>query len=309
MTWVAAATIGSAVVGAGASIYGSNQAAGAMASSARDAARVNQQIYNQNRSDLAPYRDAGTASLDAVNRLNGIPMDTSYRPSRTYSEIGKATEYDIVSAFQEFLGRAPTKVERKYYSKRQRADQLYNDVVRPGIERLTQEQAAAAPQTASPEGPANPNDPENRYGGFYASPSYNFVLDEGLRGQDRNYAARGLMNSGARARAGTRYAADVASGEFGNYYNRLAGVATQGQNAATNTMNANNAYNNNASNNINNQGMARASGYLGTTGAISSGINNVLAAMPYWAGTRRASVAPPTDAAGYTNLIWPNGRP
>ena len=294
--------IGAAVIGGAASIFGANQASNAMQRSAREANQLNQQVYNQNRADLAPYRNAGEASLNAVNRLNGIPMDTSYQPSRTYSEIGKATEYDVVSAFQEFLGRAPTKKERKYYSKRQRADQLYNDVVRPGIERLTQEQAAA-PQTTSPEGPVNPNDPENRYGGFYASPSYNFVMDEGLRGQDRNYAARGLMNSGARARAGTRYAADVASGEFGNYYNRLAGVATQGQNAATNTVNANNAYNNNAANNINNQGMARASGYLGTTGAISSGINNVLGSMPYWATTRRGT----QDAAGYGDMIWRNG--
>jgi hypothetical protein len=62
MAWVATAIVGSAVVGAGASIYGANKAADAQTNAANQAAQIQKDQYAQTRGDLAPYRDLGNQS-------------------------------------------------------------------------------------------------------------------------------------------------------------------------------------------------------------------------------------------------------
>ncbi len=54
-----AAILGSAVIGAGASLYGSSQASGA----AKDASGLQLQMYNRTRGDLAPYNATGQNAL------------------------------------------------------------------------------------------------------------------------------------------------------------------------------------------------------------------------------------------------------
>lgn len=75
----AAALIGSAVIGAGASAYASSKAAKSAKSAATQAAdanaAVNREIYQQTRQDLSPYNQAGQASLGALmQRLGLAPM-------------------------------------------------------------------------------------------------------------------------------------------------------------------------------------------------------------------------------------------
>jgi hypothetical protein len=68
--WVATAIIGSAVIGAGASIYGSSKAADAQTNAANASIANQQGMYNKTRADLAPYRDiGGVAATDLTNRL------------------------------------------------------------------------------------------------------------------------------------------------------------------------------------------------------------------------------------------------
>ena len=67
---VAGAIAASAVVGAGASLYGSSQAAG----SAKDAANVSKQQYYQTRGDLVPYIDTGNITeRNALSLAQGSP--------------------------------------------------------------------------------------------------------------------------------------------------------------------------------------------------------------------------------------------
>lgn len=63
-------------------------------------------------------------------------------------------------------------------------------------------------------------------------PGYGFRLGEGLKALERSAAARGGLMSGATGKALQRYGQDVASQEFGNAYNRLAGLASLGPSAA-----------------------------------------------------------------------------
>jgi len=122
---------------------------------------------------------------------------------------------------------------------------------------------------------------EDRYGGFVESPGYKFRLDEGQKGLDRNMAARGLLNSGARGKALTRYNQGVASDEFGSYMNRLAGGADMGMGAVNSTNNAAQSYGQNYGNAMNSAATARASGYLARGNAVQSMVNNITGSMPY----------------------------
>jgi hypothetical protein len=73
--WVATAIVGSAVVGAGASIFGANKAADAQTAAADKASQIAQQQYQQTRTDLSPYRDLGNQA--ATNLSSNIDRYTA----------------------------------------------------------------------------------------------------------------------------------------------------------------------------------------------------------------------------------------
>jgi len=68
MAWIAAAVIGSSVIGAGAQIFGANKAADTQSKNAERVAAMQQEQYQQTRQDLSPYRGIGE---DAGKRLTG----------------------------------------------------------------------------------------------------------------------------------------------------------------------------------------------------------------------------------------------
>lgn len=81
---VAAAVIGGAVIGAGASMYASNKAASTEANAANNAANLNQQQYQQTRSDLQPYVQGGYGAQKALNNYLGIGVPTN---GSTYGQL------------------------------------------------------------------------------------------------------------------------------------------------------------------------------------------------------------------------------
>ena len=115
--------------------------------------------------------------------------------------------------------------------------------------------------TGTPTGTGTGTDPQNRYGGFYESPGYQFRMDEGERALRANAAARGMLQSGDFAQALTRYGQDYASGEFNNQLNQLFSVAGLGQSAAGSTGQQGMQYAQIAGNNLMNAGQARGSSY------------------------------------------------
>ncbi len=123
------------------------------------------------------------------------------------------------------------------------------------------------------------------YSGFYKSPGYEFVRDEGLRAMDRGAAARGKLRGGGYGREVGRYAAGLASGEFNNYANRLAALAAPQATGAsaniwTGTAAANTAALANSGAQIagaqNLRGEARASQYAGMGNAATGALNNAM---------------------------------
>ena len=98
---------------------------------------------------------------------------------------------------------------------------------------------------------------------FTTSPSYNFVRSEGQRDIGNNFSARGSQLSGNALRALTQYNQNLASTEYGNWWNRQAGLAGVGQTATQATGQAGSYAAANASNSMLAAGQARASGVQG----------------------------------------------
>jgi hypothetical protein len=67
---------------------------------------------------------------------------------------------------------------------------------------------------------------------FQQSPGYQWQLGQGLRAVDAGAAASGMLRSGATLKAEETYGQGLANQDFGNYYNRLMGISTLGENAA-----------------------------------------------------------------------------
>lgn len=71
--WVATAIVGSAVVGAGATIYGANKAAEAQTDAANAGINAQMEQYYRTRKDLAPYRAIGSlAAGDLTSKLDDL---------------------------------------------------------------------------------------------------------------------------------------------------------------------------------------------------------------------------------------------
>ena len=103
-----------------------------------------------------------------------------------------------------------------------------------------------------------------------ADPGYNFRLSEGLKSLDRTAAARGGMLSGGALKAAQRYGQDYASNEFGNAYNRMAGLASLGPSSAGVMNNLGSNYSTNAGNTMSNMGVNTGNALLAATNARTS---------------------------------------
>jgi hypothetical protein len=136
---------------------------------------------------------------------------------------------------------------------------------------------------------------KNALDAFRLSPDYQFALKGGTEALDNSAASKGGLINGNQIRAQTEYGQGLATQNLQGYFARLAGMSTQGQNAAgtlgtlgnqlgsMGTTIGNGVVGPNASTNIvgaNNvaqstmgAGTADASGTLGTVKGIQSGAN------------------------------------
>lgn len=74
--------------------------------------------------------------------------------------------------------------------------------------------------------------PENRLSAFYQSPDYQFRLDQGQKALEYSQAARGGLLTGRALQESQQLGQNLASSEYGNYLQRLFGLAGMGQSSA-----------------------------------------------------------------------------
>jgi hypothetical protein len=148
----------------------------------------------------------------------------------------------------------------------------------------------AAGQTAL----ANLADPNKN---FMASPDYAFTKAQGMRGIESSAAARGGAFSGNALRSLDQFNSNLASTQFGDWWNRQAGLAGVGQQATGSTAAAGQNAANNISNNTLAAGDARASGIIGGANAWSNafaGVGNYAA----YGGFSKSGYQPPNYYSG-----------
>ena len=129
-------------------------------------------------------------------------------------------------------------------------------------------------------------------GDFEASPGYQFRQDEARRGIEAAANARGNFFSGGTLQAIGDRQQDVASNEYGNWYNRrageyynwlggLSGMGQMGMNAAAGQGSAGVTFGNQSMNALANMGDAQAAGAVGQANAFNTGLNNAFQMYGY----------------------------
>jgi hypothetical protein len=125
---------------------------------------------------------------------------------------------------------------------------------------------------------------------FQADPGYAFRMSEGLKGLDRQAAARGGLISGAALKGAQRFGQDLGSQEYMNAFNRyqtnranqlnpLQSLMGAGQTSANTLSSAAGQYGQNVGE-LSLQGAnARASGYVGSANAWNQALGGVTNAM------------------------------
>lgn len=292
MSWGLVAVAGASLVGAGISANASRRAGNAAAHGADAATAEGARQYDQTRADLAPYRVTGTGALNQIGRLFGLPTTTTEQWQNQQPQLVGDTELPA--------GTTTKSVGKGWYEVWYGGNRI--GTLRPGGAngRFINDTGADIPalmqqrqqQTQASQTPGAPD-----MSGFFTSPGYQFRRDEGTRGLERSAAARGGAFSGNALRALSEFNSNLASNEFGTYFNQLAGIAGIGQTATNQTAayGAQNAAN--AGQNALAAGNARASGIIGQGNAIGQGVSDVAGAYGYYQANRGAS--PGYGGTGY----------
>ena len=322
ITAVAVTGLAGAAIGANASKKaGETQAKAATQASesglaaTRETNALNWQMYQQNLRNQAPYMQGGGQAFGALMAGMGLdPTSGSAGPRPiddgrmragggsglvdTSTPAGRMRAMSVNPSLATIAGR----VAGAATGQPQTLSALsgYQDDTTQNYG-ATPEQLAAAERTYGGNGGKFTQTFGS--GDLGLDPSYQFRLNEGTRNLNASAAARGMVGSGQNLKDITNYGQGAASQEYQaaydrfmnnqtTQYNRLAGLAGVGQNAAAGVGNAgmqtgqNIAQNTMSGVNSSNQMLtsgaaAQAAGQVGVANAVNSGINN---GMNTWMG-------------------------
>jgi hypothetical protein len=162
------------------------------------------------------------------------------------------------------------------------------------------------PATAPPTAGVQENrSPQSMLDRISQMPGYQFGMQQGQQALERSAAARGSVLGGNALRAATQFGQDYAGTKFNEEFNRLMAMAGLGQVATNGSANASQNYGNNASNLLQQQGDARASGILGAWNGANSSINNGINAYMMYRGGWYDPYTVPSDIK---NFQYPFGK-
>lgn len=309
MSAIATGIVGGALIGG----YFTNKAANTAASGARDAANsanaLSDAQFQQTRTDMAPWRNAGGSAIGQLSYLLGLPgyepKPTSTGQLRTLGQTGGATiptpgqwSPSGPVSFEDIGGRRMPAL----------AMQKSMDEQPGGTGTAYDYNATTGEWTPAQQGQGQGNTYNTQLGDFgslsrdfsmadfQADPGYDFRMKEGQKALERSAAAGGRFLGGGTLKALTRYGQDFGSQEYGNAFNRfqtnrntrfnqLAAVAGIGQTAngqlaqlgQTNAL----TQGNNLMGAATVGGNAAMAGAAGWSSALNNGVNNWLTYQGY----------------------------
>ena len=262
---------GSALLGAGSSIIAGNKAAKAQKKGAQQAADTERYFFDTARKDQAPYREVGYGALGKLAQMYGVEPETAGGGTDWQKYI--SSQPDVAADYKLHSDMSPEEYGQWHYAQ----DGSRRDL-------------APYQSGGSSGGVAD-------YGGFEASPGYQFRMDEGQKAIERSAASRGLFNSGASVKALTRFAQGTASEEFDKYANALRSMAGIGQTATNATQQAGSQAAGGISRAFTDAGNARASSYANVGASVNNGISNIMGA--YLMNQGGAAPKLPYDMRGF----------
>lgn len=251
------------VVGGISAISASNnadKAAGAQRDAASQASNTQLSMYNQTRSDEAPWVTTGSQANQALAQFYGLPGMSSGGSPGTQGSPG-------------MVGNGPSGPGGKVGG----VPDWTSITANPNL-KATAGQGMPAGQQAQPGQPATASGAPDYQKILSSLPGYQFQLQQGQLATEHNLAARGLLGSGAAQKALDTYGQGVAQNYAGQYTQGLqnlsqmgqagaAGVATAGMNAA-NQIGSNSIY----------AGNATAAGYANQSNAMNQGLSGLVGA-------------------------------
>jgi len=127
-------------------------------------------------------------------------------------------------------------------------------------------------------------DQQNAFARFQTDPGYQFRFNEGQRALDRSAAAKGTLFSGATNKASQAFGQGLGSQEYGNWFNRLAGVGQQGLTAAQGTAQSNLGTLGQQNNALSQVGQAQIGSANALANGIGQGLSNATSIMSFGMG-------------------------
>lgn len=141
------------------------------------------------------------------------------------------------------------------------------------------------------------SDPTKVLGNFQASPDFNFRKSQALDAVTQSKAVSGLLRSGSALNAVTQRAGDLASAEFGNWWNRQSGLSTQGLTAANigaGTLNA-------ASNAIGTNGANQGNAGIATGNALGDLGGSLMDILGKYGGSSTGGTSSYANSTAYSH--------
>lgn len=272
--------------------------AGAVKEGSREAIAEQRRQYDLSRQDLAPYRQTGTAALNQIAQMYGL-ASTDTDTLGLDREIAKQQ-----TRLDELYGRQSSALQNEAYvdprsgeyvtrdemQKRRQDARETLDTLRIGeweqvggfdfgeeissvesrLEKLRGRRNSMM-ESAQPSGQAD-------FSQFTQTPGYQFRVQEGEKGVQNYLGANNMRLSGRALKAMEKYRQGQASQEFGNYMNRMFGLAGIGQGATQTGVSAGQSMAGNVGNIMANQGgqLANIYGdqYSNLNNAFQGGLSN-----------------------------------
>ncbi len=269
---VAAAMIGTAVVSAGASAYSGNRAASAAREGAEQSNDTQMAMYQQNRADMAPYRQVGTSALNQIAGMYGLQQGVPAGPTGDVYSGAAPMSMQEFSTTDLYTPQTATANRNPKFT--WRGDNLSGPTLEDQYAQYTAGFENQPSGTQAMTNAAAPTTGKADFSQFYESPDYQFAFDQGTRGTEQSLARRGLTGSGTEMKALSRFNQGLASQQFNNYKNSLSALAGIGQTATTQGANMGTQVAADVGAGQRAAGDARASSYLNTGAAISGAADN-----------------------------------
>lgn len=314
MTWVAVGVTAATVVTGLVANNSARKASAAQGRSEEAALQEQAYQYDQNREDLAPWRETGTAAQLRLRDLLGLGSGSSLiKPSSTPSVVSSANASTFDGPLVDTSAGVPTYNRALYESdpfyKSAWDKHLANHIAQYGRgytnasdagalelglrDLMSQERQAAGLPTVEQEAAAQLEtaraDPQyaslNKQftvSDFWKDPVTELSLDYGRQGIERNLGALGLKKSGLMLKGLETYAGTKAGESRDRFYqdqdrifNRLSGVSGSGQTASTTGAALGQQNAQNVGNIIAAGGNARGAAAIAQGNAWSNGLNNI----------------------------------